>query len=91
MTHEETQLHYQSSEIINNMFLTCFFGVVQLPKVSKIQPEQKGVNVFVKCVKASVPVEGSDDIKEALVGDETGTVLVSLRSDANAALCKVVA
>jgi len=58
-------------------------------KFSKTQPEQKGVNLFVKCVKAPEAVEGSDDIKEALVGDETGTVLVSLRSDANAALCKV--
>jgi len=58
-------------------------------KVSKTQPEQKGVNLFVKCVKAPEAVEGSDDIKEALVGDETGTVLVSLRSDANVALCKV--
>jgi len=58
-------------------------------KVQKIQPEQKGLNFYLKCVKAPEAVEGSDDIKEALVGDETGTVVVSLRSDAHVAACKV--
>jgi nucleoside diphosphate kinase len=58
-------------------------------KVTKIHPEQKGVNIYVKCVKAPVAVEGSEDIKECLVGDETGTILVSLRDDANVALCQV--
>jgi len=56
-------------------------------KVGKINPEQKGVNVEVKCVKAAAAVEGSDDIKEVLVGDETGTILLSVRSAAQAALC----
>lgn len=56
-------------------------------KVSKISPEQKGLNFYVKCIKDAEAVE-SGDIKEALCGDDTGCVVVSLRSDAHAALCK---
>merc|ERR1712032_162999 len=57
-------------------------------KVGKIKPEQTGLNYFVKCVKAAAAVEGSD-IKEATCGDDSGCVVVSLRSDEHAALCKV--
>merc|ERR1719265_2344848 len=56
-------------------------------KVAKLNPEKKGVNLSVKCVKAATAVEGSD-IKEATVGDDTGCVVLSLRSDKHAELCK---
>merc|ERR1712083_1032654 len=53
-----------------------------------VQPEAKGVNLIVKCVKAPVAVEGSDGLKEVVCGDETGVVTVSHRSDTHEALCK---
>merc|ERR1712226_951927 len=53
-----------------------------------IQPDSKGVNLIVKCVKAPVAVEGSDDLKEVVCGDDTGLVTVSLRSVDQTALCK---
>jgi len=58
-------------------------------KVKNLQPELKGVNLIVKCVKAPTAVEGRDDIKEAVVGDDTGVVTVSLSSDAHSAVAKV--
>jgi len=57
-------------------------------KVNTINPESKGVNLIVKCVKAPVAVEGSDDLKEVVFGDDTGVVTISLRSDVHAAMCK---
>merc|ERR1711920_1220925 len=56
--------------------------------MGSVQPEAKGVNLIVKCVKAPVAVEGSDGLKEVVCGDETGVVTVSLRSDTHEALCK---
>merc|ERR1719277_2811913 len=56
-------------------------------KVGKTKPEQKGLNFFLKCVKEAEAVEGTT-AKEALCGDETGAVVVSMKSDAQAALCK---
>merc|ERR1712150_348709 len=47
----------------------------------------KGLNFYVKCTKAADAVEGGD-IKEAICGDETGTVVVSFRSEAYMALCQ---
>lgn len=58
-------------------------------KVKTLQPEAKGVNLIVKCVKAPTSVEGSDNLKEAVVGDDTGVVTISFHSDEHAALCKV--
>merc|ERR1712039_792413 len=58
-------------------------------KVKNVQPEQKGVNLIVKCVKAPAAVEGRDDIKEAVCGDDTGVVTISLSSDAHIAAAKV--
>lgn len=58
-------------------------------KVKSIVPEAKGVNVIVKCVKAPVAVEGNDELKEAVCGDDTGVVTLSLRSDAHVGVCKV--
>merc|ERR1712083_204532 len=49
--------------------------------------EQKGLNFYLKCVKTAEAVEGSD-VKEALCGDDTGCVVLSLRSDDHVALCK---
>jgi nucleoside diphosphate kinase len=57
-------------------------------KVEKIKPEQKGLNFMLKCVSAPTPVEGQDSLKECVCGDETATVILSLGSDAAAALCK---
>jgi len=57
-------------------------------KVGKIQPEQKGLNFKVKVTSATTAVDGSPDIKEATVGDETGTIILSLRTDKAADLCK---
>jgi len=56
-------------------------------KAGKIKPEQKGLNFYMKCVKGAVAVEGTD-AKEVFCGDETGSVVLSIRSDEQAALCK---
>jgi len=61
---------------------------VRWNKVAKIQPEQKHVNLKAKVIKAASAVEGSSDIKEATVGDETGAVILSLRDAKDADLCK---
>merc|ERR1719265_2116577 len=50
-------------------------------KVGKINPDQKGVNLLLKCVKAP-------EDKDVLCGDETGTIMLSVSSDAQLALCK---
>jgi len=55
-------------------------------KVAKIGPEQKGVNLYVKCVKDAEVLDGG--INEALCGDDTGAVVVSFRSEVHAAVCK---
>ena len=51
-------------------------------KVKNVQPDSKGINLIVKCVKAPEAVEGSDGLKEVVCGDDTGIVTISLRSDA---------
>merc|ERR1719284_835643 len=56
-------------------------------KVGKTKPEQKGLNFFLKCVKPAEAVEGTS-AKESLCGDDTGTIELSLTSDAHIALCK---
>merc|ERR1711939_565710 len=56
-------------------------------KVKGIKPDQKGLNYYLKCVKGAEAIEGGD-LKEAVVGDDTGTVILSVRSDAHAALLK---
>merc|ERR1711972_1200348 len=50
-------------------------------KVASIEPAAKGVNVYAKAVKAATPVEASEDLMEIVVGDETGTVILSVRKD----------
>jgi nucleoside diphosphate kinase len=56
-------------------------------KVGKIKPEQKGLNFYVKCVKAPEAVEGTEN-KEVLCGDDTGCVVISYRGDALDSVCK---
>jgi len=58
-------------------------------KVGKCHPEQKGVNFNLKVVSAPAAVEGKDDIKEVTCGDETGSIILSIRSEAQVKLCKV--
>jgi len=58
-------------------------------KVEKITPESKGINLIVKCIKPPRAVEGSETLKEAVCGDDTGVVTISLHSDEHLALCKV--
>merc|ERR1712179_565270 len=57
-------------------------------KVSGTKPEQKNLNFYVKCLKAPEPVADGGDIKEVLCGDDTGCIVLSLRSEAHVALCK---
>merc|ERR1711879_703764 len=47
-----------------------------------------GVNVYLKVQKGPEAVEGSPDIKEVVAGDDTAVLVLSIRSDAHAALCK---
>eukprot|EP00419_Tripos_fusus_P005481 CAMPEP_0172691168 /NCGR_PEP_ID=MMETSP1074-20121228/24368_1 /TAXON_ID=2916 /ORGANISM="Ceratium fusus, Strain PA161109" /LENGTH=330 /DNA_ID=CAMNT_0013511197 /DNA_START=122 /DNA_END=1114 /DNA_ORIENTATION=+ len=56
-------------------------------KLKDINPESKGVNVKVKCTRAAEPVEGAGVLKEAVCGDDTGCVTLSLRGEAAAAVC----
>jgi len=55
-------------------------------KVGKINPNSKGLNLYVKVVKAPVAVEGSE-VKEVCVGDDTGLVTLSIRSDSQVGAC----
>jgi len=56
-------------------------------KAGKIKPEQKGLNFYMKVVKGAEAVEGTD-AKEVFAGDESGSVILSIRSEAQAAVCK---
>merc|ERR1712113_61473 len=53
-----------------------------------MKPEQTGLNYYVKCVKEAEAVDGGD-IKEVLVGDDSGCVVASLRLEEHIALCKI--
>lgn len=50
-------------------------------KVAKIKPEQKGVNLMLKCVSGPTAVEGQDGLKEVSAGDETGTLILSMTNE----------
>merc|ERR1711957_562259 len=56
-------------------------------KVTAMNPDSKGLNLMVKAVKCS-PVEGSEGLWEAVVGDDTGLVTLTLRSSEQAGYCK---
>merc|ERR1711918_46517 len=51
------------------------------------KPEQKGLNFYMKVVKGPEAVEGTD-AKEVLAGDESGSVILSIRSGEQEAACK---
>lgn len=61
-------------------------------KVKQIEPEQRGVNLMLKCVSCSeTKAEGNSSglrIWEAKCGDETGSVTLSIRSEEIAEVCK---
>eukprot|EP00746_Dinoflagellata_sp_MGD_P162197 gnl/MRDRNA2_/MRDRNA2_89641_c0_seq1.p1 gnl/MRDRNA2_/MRDRNA2_89641_c0~~gnl/MRDRNA2_/MRDRNA2_89641_c0_seq1.p1 ORF type:complete len:134 (-),score=42.59 gnl/MRDRNA2_/MRDRNA2_89641_c0_seq1:119-520(-) len=59
-------------------------------KVEKINPESKGINLMLKCISCKeVTIEGGGPSKiwEATVGDETGLVMLQLRSEELAKIC----
>lgn len=55
-------------------------------KVDTIKPEQRGVSIYAKVVKA--PEGVGDELFEVVVGDETGTVTLRVRGG-RAQLCEV--
>eukprot|EP00408_Alexandrium_pacificum_P063198 CAMPEP_0171177530 /NCGR_PEP_ID=MMETSP0790-20130122/12287_1 /TAXON_ID=2925 /ORGANISM="Alexandrium catenella, Strain OF101" /LENGTH=135 /DNA_ID=CAMNT_0011642431 /DNA_START=124 /DNA_END=531 /DNA_ORIENTATION=- len=57
-------------------------------KIKDIDPDSRGVSVMVKCVKDPVKVAASESLEEAVCGDDTGIVTVSLRGEAQTAICK---
>mmetsp|Transcript_27457 Transcript_27457/g.78888 ORF Transcript_27457/g.78888 Transcript_27457/m.78888 type:complete len:400 (-) Transcript_27457:136-1335(-) len=57
-------------------------------KVKDMDPDSRGVNLKVKCVKDPEKVPASDSLMEAVCGDDTGIVIVSLRGEAQTAVCK---
>merc|ERR1711920_902857 len=56
-------------------------------KVNKLNPLSKGMNLYLKVVKAPEGIEGSADVKEVLVGDDTGVVMLSIREASHVAAC----
>eukprot|EP00929_Paragymnodinium_shiwhaense_P108844 TRINITY_DN7518_c0_g2_i1.p1 TRINITY_DN7518_c0_g2~~TRINITY_DN7518_c0_g2_i1.p1 ORF type:complete len:398 (+),score=114.37 TRINITY_DN7518_c0_g2_i1:95-1288(+) len=59
-------------------------------KVGKIVPEQKGMNLEVKCVKCEEKMgdDGKTKMYIAVCGDDTGIVTFDLRAPEQAGLCK---
>jgi len=57
-------------------------------KIEGIEPAARGVNIFGKVTKAPAPVAASEDLMEVVVGDETGTVTLSVRGE-RAKACEV--
>merc|ERR1711953_1079273 len=51
-------------------------------KVKQINPDSKGLNLYLKCVSAPTPVEGVPDIKEVVLGDDTGCFILSTKYEA---------
>merc|ERR1712228_83819 len=58
-------------------------------KVNKLNPLSKGMNLYLKVIKAPEGIEGSSDVKEVLVGDDTGVVMLSIREASQVAACTV--
>jgi len=57
-------------------------------KVAKIQPEAKGLNLMLKCVKCEAKETDKGKSWEAVLGDDTGVVTFNLRDEGLAGLCK---
>jgi len=60
---------------------------VKFGKVGKLNPASKSLNLYLKVLKAPEAVEGIADVKEVLVGDDTGVVLLSIREAAHVSVC----
>jgi len=59
-------------------------------KVEQVKPNGKGINLMLRCVSCSqLPIVGksSSQMWEAVVGDETGIVVLQLKSQEHAELC----
>jgi hypothetical protein len=56
-------------------------------KVKNLKPEQKGLNLMLKCVSDPTAVEGQDGLMEVSCGDDTGSVTLSMTKD-QAGTCK---
>jgi len=50
-------------------------------KIDGVEPAARGVNIYAKVVKAASKVEGSEDLMEVVVGDDTALVTLSVRDD----------
>jgi len=57
-------------------------------KIDKMNPDSKGLNLSVKCIQAAEAVDGNNSIKEALIGDDSGTVVMTVPSGPVADVCK---
>lgn len=77
--------------------VVCFYNEAQrapvlnkpkFGKVKSINPDSKGLNLLVKCVKCEEVEGGSTKSWRAVLGDDTGVATFSLRDAAHAALCK---
>lgn len=80
------------NQILNSIMYWKPLRKPTFTEVAKIFPDARGVNLMLKAVsvKAVEPAEGSraGKIWEAVVGDATGVVTLSLRSEEHANLCK---
>merc|ERR1712187_45186 len=82
-----------SEEPSDHMPIAISFRRMKAPcwsKVSKVEPDSKGINLMLKCVSCTEVATdggGSSGIWEAVVGDETGVVALQLRCDEQAKLC----
>lgn len=57
-------------------------------KVSSLNPDSKGLNLMLKCVKCEEVEAGAAKMWEAVLGDDTGVVTFRLRDSTHADLCK---
>jgi len=79
-----------SQECIDKCVDIAFWKPLRKPKFGKIgnlNPVSKSLNLYLKVLKAPVAVEGSADVKEVKVGDDTGVVLLSIREAAHVSEC----
>jgi len=58
-------------------------------KVSDLNPDSKNVNVMVKCVKGPEAIIGLEGLYEAVVGDASGALTMSLKGEAQVSVCTV--
>jgi len=66
------------------------FGKVEknvTPPKSEGRPTS--INLYLKCMEAPKSIEANNDVKEVLCGDDTGSVVLSIRDADKIAACKV--